>query len=294
MNKEGIIFLGSGEEILLALQKMNNLGLAKGFGAHESNKSSARESIDFCKRNSIPVINSLESAIALNPRFVFMLSYPLLIKKEHLDQCLFVNMHGALVPRYRGIHGGTWAMVNGESQQGYTIHKVDEGIDSGPIFFQGKVTVGVSENINQVRQKIRNHFNCNIERVLREVYDGIAKATEQKEEQAIYVCRRTKKDGLIDWFKTSWEIHNLIRALTPPYTQGAYSHYKDKELVLTKSVYKKLPEYIGVPGQVVANFKEQGVLIKTGDSALLVTEVCLEGKVVHPSTLFNTVGYRLG
>lgn len=291
--RDGIVLLGAGEEMLEALKEMYKEGLVKAFGAHDSNLGGAYKCFEFCHDHSIPLVSSLNDAINLNPKFIFMLSYPILIKKEHLEKCLFVNMHGALVPRYRGIHGGTWAMVNGEKEQGYTIHKVDEGIDSGPIFFQGKLDVGIHENINDIRQRILDDFRKNVGRVLLEVYNDKAVSIEQNEDEAIYVCRRSKADGLISWSNSSFHIHNLIRALSPPYTQGAYGYYNGEEIFFTKSIYKNLPEYRGVEGQVVARFENKGVLIKTGNSALMVTEVCFKGKFLNPSDLFRKVGIRL-
>lgn len=291
--REGIVLLGSGDEILYALKEIFRHGLVKAFGAHYSNIGSAQKCLEFCRENSIAIISSIDEAINLSPKFIFMVSYPVLIKKEHLDQCLFVNMHGALVPRYRGIHGGTWAMVNGEKQQGYTIHKVDEGIDSGPIYFQGKLDVGIHENINEIRQRILDDFRKNVGRVLLEVYNDEAVSIEQNEDEAIYVCRRNKSDSLIDWSDSSWNIHNLIRALTPPYTQGAFSYYNGEELYLTKSKFRDLPVYKGIPGQIVANLKGEGVLVKTGDSALLIERIIFQGDELSPTNFFRTVGYRL-
>lgn len=291
MDRSGIVFLGSGPEIFVALKEIYSEGLVKGFGTHITNKRGAYDTINFCTQRSIPIINSVEEAINLQPKFIFMISYPALIKEFYLDRCDFVNLHSALLPKYRGIHGGTWAMINGESKQGYTIHKVDSGIDSGPIYYQKYFDIDINENINYVRNLVKEDIMHNIKKILLSIYNNKLKSYEQNHNESIYVCRRTQDDSLIDWTDTAFNIHNKIRALAPPYTMGAYTFYKGTKFYITKSHFFKSTNYISKSGQIV-NIDENGFYVKCGDATLLIKEVFFENQLKKANLVFDKVGNK--
>ncbi len=287
------MILGAGPEIEFILKNIHFTEIPLiGYGPY-SEGAEKNELHNYCIKNEIPLIEDHFAAIALKPRFVFMLSYAPLISKEVLQQCNFVNVHGALLPRYRGMHGGTWALINGEEKAGYTLHLVDEGIDSGPIYFQNSVEVVIKDDINSVRGKILNELKRNILKQLEAVYLNEAAPHPQDESKAIHVCKRHPNDSRIDWNWSSKRIHDFVRALAPPYTTGAFTSVRDQKLYIVASEYVALPEYYGIPGQVVNIFEDGSILIKTGDSAVKIFKVMWQGKYAKPSTVFNKVGYRL-
>lgn len=289
-----VVVLGFGEELFYFLQTMFKKIDIVGYGITEKYKDSAADIIDFCNRNNIPVINSHYELSDLKPDLVFMISYPPLIEDSFVEKYNFINMHGALLPEYRGLHGGTWAIINGEKKHGYTIHKVDGGIDSGPIYHQGVVESLITDDIHTIRKKIFIKFSEEIEEVFMNIVKGNIQPTEQDEHKAKYVSRRRQEDGLIKWDNTAENIHNLIRALTPPYTKGAFTNYKSEELFIIQSELLDYPAYIATNGQVVANFKNRGVLVKCCDKPLLIKDVIYKGNRMNSSELFKSVGARLG
>lgn len=291
--KVGIVILGFGKEIEYVVKNCYKMDIPiLAYGYEKKNEKECEEIVCYCKENGIQIIKHYSEIVRFNPEFVFMMSYSPLIPKEYIDRYKFVNVHGALVPRYRGMHGGTWSIINGESEHGYTVHLIDEGIDSGPIFHQGRVVVGVNDNINKVRELITNLFCNEIMSVISSIYNNEVIPEPQNEEEAIYVCRRKPEDSIIDWNKNSKDIHNLIRALTPPYTDGAYTFYKGDKLFIEKSSFIERPVYKGINGQVVAKYKDKGILIKTGDSVILIEKIKYKGICDVADKFFSTVGAR--
>ena len=223
-----------------------------------------------------------------------MMSYAPLIEEKYLANFNFINIHGALLPKYRGMHGGTWAVVNGEKNHGYTIHKVDEGIDSGPIFFQESIESKFEDNINVIRDKIYSAFKEKIIKVIQNIYHEKIEAVAQNEEDAIYVSKRHPEDGLIDWSNSSEEIFNLIKALAHPYTAGAYTYYKNEKLFIRKALFVKRDRYIGINGQVLSKLQDGGCFVKTGDSMIIIKEVFFRDKLYRLDEIIKMVGVRLG
>ena len=287
------MILGAGPEIEFIVRNIQFTEISLiGYGPY-SEGAKKNELHNYCIKNGIVLIEDHFAAIALKPRFVLMLSYAPLISKEALQQCDFVNVHGALLPRYRGMHGGTWALINGEEKAGYTIHLVDEGIDSGPIYFQNSVEVEIEDDINTVREKILNELKRNILKQLEAIYLNEAAPISQDELKAIHVCKRHPDDSCIDWNWSSKRIHDFVRALAPPYTTGAFTMLRGQKLYIVATEYIALPEYYGIPGQVVNIFEDGSILVKSGDSAIKIFKVMWQGKYEKPSNVFSKVGYRL-
>ena len=225
---------------------------------------------------------------------VILFSYGRIVPEKRLQEYHFYNVHNSLLPKYRGLHALTWAIINGEKEVGYSFHKIDDGIDSGDIGAQLIIPVTDIDDINDVFQKARKRIPIWLAEIIHEVENETLTFIPQDEKSATYVTRRVKSDGLIDWRQSSFDIHNLIRAIAPPYAPGAYTHFMGNELVITKSILRDSVPYKCIPGQIVARLNNSGVLIKTGTSIIQVTEVIFRGKKTCPSKLFKSVGIRLG
>ena len=286
--------LGAGPEADLFLREQASSHEIVVFGAHRSNAASAAASVACCASAGIPVADTLDGVLAHRPEVALMVSWPGLIPPAALATHRFINVHGALLPRFRGMHGGTWAIVNGERLHGYTVHEVDAGIDSGPIYFQGVVEPSIDDDINAIRRQIFEHYAANIGDVFRRILAGELRAVPQDESLATHVGRRTPEDGRIDWRAPAWRIYNLVRALAPPYTAGAFTTLRGETLSITRASWRPGPAYIATEGQVVARAPGEGVLVKCGDQALIVREVAYRGATMEASELFRVVGARLG
>jgi methionyl-tRNA formyltransferase len=288
-----LVVLGAGAEADFFVRTFFREFNIVAYGPHRLNVAAAQNTMSFCAENGIPLLRDLDDLEGYQPDYVFMASYPALIANTVLDRFRFINMHGALVPSYRGMHGGTWALVNGERYHGYTLHQVDSGIDSGPVYYQGRIEADLSDDINTIRAKILQHFKAHAGEAFRSILSGRLQPVPQDDALASYVCRRTPEDSRIDWGQTAWNVFNLIRALTPPYAAGAFTYYRGERLYLTKGLWLESPAYVATVGQVVARLPGRGVLVKCQDRPLLISRIIYRGEALDPNDLFKTVGARL-
>ena len=172
----------------------------------------------------------VEKIKELNPDIIFSFYYRNIIKKDILDipskGC--INLHGSLLPKYRGRVPINWAVINGESHTGVTLHYMTEVPDAGDIIAQEQFPIELTDTAFDV------HNNATIasKKVLTETLPllkaGNAPRIKQNDSDATTFGGRKPEDGEIDWNKTSREIYNLVRAVTKPYP-GAFSFIGDRK-----------------------------------------------------------------
>jgi len=224
---------------------------------------------------------------------IVMCSYAPLIEMNDLKRARFYNIHYALLPRFRGMHGLVWGIINDEKEVGYTLHLVDDGIDSGPIYHQGKILVKEDDDVITLRNKIDQLLYTEIGTVFQRIENGELKAVEQRHSQATYGTRRTIADSEINWKWPARRIFNLIRALTPPHTAGAFTYYKNEELIITKAHCLENPSYFMTPGKIVG-FEDNSVYVKCGDTIVSIDEIIYQGNKYLARNVLNKTGLRLG
>lgn len=160
----------------------------------------------------------------LRVELIFSFYYRAMIPISVLDvpQLGAYNIHGALLPRYRGRACVNWAVLNGEKETGATLHVMTEAADKGDIVDQERVSILYEDTAHDVFIKVGEAARKIIARALPALEAGSAKLTPQDEALATKFGRRTPEDGLIDWNKKAVEIYNLVRALTHPFP-GAFT-----------------------------------------------------------------------
>ena len=281
-----LVVLGSGKTLLNILEKLkiNKNFNIKGIG---SNTLIDLDIINFAKNQNITIIDNLNQLENITFDFIYMFNYAPLIKKKYLDKYLFVNTHYAPLPKYRGFHGLIWCIINGEKEIGYTIHKAIDGIDNGPIYYQHIKDIEEKDNINTLIKYFDEHLIQNIEKQLLNIYHGLEPLI-QNEKNAIYVTRRKQEDNLINWNMPSRYIYNFVRALTPPYTDGAYTFINNKKIYILETEFLNIQNYIERVGKIV-NISSNGMLVKTVDNAILIKKVRIDGLVTKDMS-FTKVG----
>ncbi|HFD2070843.1 bifunctional UDP-4-amino-4-deoxy-L-arabinose formyltransferase/UDP-glucuronic acid oxidase ArnA [Serratia marcescens] len=173
---------------------------------------------------------------ALQPDVIFSFYYRHMLSDEILSlapQGGF-NLHGSLLPRYRGRAPVNWALVNGETETGATLHKMVKRPDAGDIVGQQKVTIADSDTALTLHKKVLEAAQIVLKEQLPKLKNGTATFTKQDESQASYFGRRTPADGEILWHKPAKEINNLVRAVTEPYP-GAFSYLGQRKLIVWRS-----------------------------------------------------------
>jgi methionyl-tRNA formyltransferase len=202
-----------------------------------------------------------------------------------------VNFHAGKLPRYRGRNVINWAIINGETEIGLTAHFIDEGIDTGDIIRQDTLPINWTDTYGDVLARVVSYFPEFVTKTLESVVTGDYERRPQSEAAATYFAGREPGDEWLDWSDTSFNLHNKVRAISRP-GPGARTTIGDDPIIVWRAFYDpSFPKYLATPGQVVGRSQE-GVLVKTGDSTLLVKEVEIDTSTcVTPRW---PIGTRLG
>ena len=203
--------------------------------------------------------------------------------------------HDSLLPAYRGFAPTVWAIANGEDHTGVTLFEMTEAVDSGAIVDQRRIPIGRDDTIAEVMERVTTEYLTLLEANLASLLDGSATRRPQDETLATYTCKRVAADGRIDWSASSRAIHDLVRAHARPYW-GAFTVLDGRECRIWEArAVADPPVYVGrVPGRVVEVRAGSGVTVLTGDGALLVRTVQLDGDPVPASEVLRPVGRTLG
>jgi methionyl-tRNA formyltransferase len=174
---------------------------------------------------------------ALKPDFIFSFYYRNMLKKALLDipsRGAF-NMHGSLLPKYRGRVPVNWAIIKGERETGSTLHIMNEKPDNGAIVDQQAVPILPDDTALEVFHKVTCAAEVTLDRCLPALIAGTAQFKPQDLSQGSYFGGRKAEDGEIDWQAGAQAIHNLIRAVAPPYP-GATTRLAGRRMTILKSL----------------------------------------------------------
>jgi len=161
---------------------------------------------------------------ALQPDFVFSFYYRSLLPAGLLAGARrgALNIHGSLLPKYRGRAPVNWAILKGESETGATLHYMVEQADAGDIVDQLAVPILADDDAREVFAKVTVAAETILARSLPKLIAGTADRRPQRVLPGQYFGRRTPEDGRIDWSRAAREIHDLVRAVAPPFP-GAFA-----------------------------------------------------------------------
>jgi methionyl-tRNA formyltransferase len=180
------------------------------------------------------------------------------------------NMHGSLLPKYRGRAPINWAVLHGEPRIGMTLHRMVKSADAGAVVDQDGADIGPRDTAEQAFRKVLPCARRVLERQIDALLAGTVKESPQDETQANYFGGRKPEDGRIIWTQTSRQIFNLIRAVTDPYP-GAFTEVAGARLMVwwaepesPVTVAKR-----GAPGEVLSLVP---LVVATGDGALELTK----------------------
>jgi methionyl-tRNA formyltransferase len=173
---------------------------------------------------------------ALSPDFFFSFYYKLMLKAPLLEipKRGALNMHGSLLPYYRGRVPVNWAIIHGETQTGATLHYMTVKPDAGNIVDQTAVPILQDDTAGDVFRKVTCAAEMTLHRALPELINGTAASRPQDLTLGGYFGGRRPEHGRIDWSLSAMQIHNLIRAVAPPYP-GTYTTLDGQELRLLRS-----------------------------------------------------------
>lgn len=211
---------------------------------------------------------ALQKIQALKPDLIFSFYYRNLIPAAVLNSAPLgaYNMHGSLLPKYRGRAPVNWAVLHGEREAGPTLHVMVEKADAGDIIDQQSVPIGPNDTSHEVQLRVNKAAVEILKRQIDKLKGGTAVRIKQDATQATVFGRRKPEDGKIDWKKPSNEIHNLIRAVTHPFP-GAYTDLESKKTYIWRSRLTLLEATELAPGQF--SIQNDHLFIACGDGLFL-------------------------
>jgi methionyl-tRNA formyltransferase len=178
----------------------------------------------------------------LRPDFLFSFYYRHLLANSLLAAAArgALNMHGSLLPKYRGRAPINWAIIHGETQTGASLHYMEALPDAGPLVGQEAVPILISDTALDVSLKVADAAERLLDRCLPDLVAGRAPRVPLDLARGSYFGRRRPEDGQIRWNQPALEIHNLIRAVAPPFP-GAFGRFGHSTMRVLGSRYLDRP-----------------------------------------------------
>jgi len=185
-----------------------------------------------------------------------------------------INVHGSLLPQFRGAAPIQWSVIKGVQETGVTIIQMDEGMDSGDILLKAALTTVPGETAGSLFEKLAVLGSKTVLEAIKGLQEGSITPVAQNHDQATLAPMLKKDDGLIDWQKDASEIERLIRGLDPWPTAFCFLDSKRLRLFSPEVLHK---ESDARPGTVLQADK-RGIFIACGNNSLLIKEIQPEGK----------------
>jgi len=222
--------------------------------------------------------------LSYHPDLVVVTAYGRILPKSllHIAPMGCINVHGSLLPKYRGAAPIQWSVINGEKEVGVTIIQMDEGMDTGDMLLRGKIEATPDETSGTLFDKLATLGGETLLKAIKGLKEGSIVPVPQKHEAATMAPMLKKEDGLIDWSADAQTLANLIRGLDP--WPSAFCFLDDTRLRLFRPelVYK---DHQSAPGTIL-QADQRGLLVACGRDALLIHEVQPEGKKRMPADAF--------
>jgi methionyl-tRNA formyltransferase len=237
------------------------------------------EVINFCKEKNIPFyIGSPRKDVALVFYKDFIIdvlisiNYLFLIQQSLIDlpKEIAFNIHGSLLPKYRGRTPHVWAIINNEKETGITAHIIDQGCDTGSILKQIKVIIEDNDTGWTILKKYKKLYHSLILDVLKDIKNNNLKPILQDKGKSTYFNKRTSEDGRINWDWQKERIRNWVRAQSYPYP-GAFTQFGAFKLIIDQIEFDESGFELNMPNGLVLN--KTPLLIKTPNGVIKVSRV---------------------
>ncbi len=241
----------------------------------------------------------LEQIRALKPDCAIVVAFGRLLPIAFLN--LFskgaYNLHGSLLPKYRGAAPIQWALINGEKETGVTLFKLDEQLDHGPILLQKKIAIDPDDTSETLFPKLSLLGSAAIREGLPLLEKELVPLTPQNHSQATQAPALTKEQGRIDWTKPAEQIVNQIRGMTP--WPGAFTFLNGEPVKILAAAIVPHSGASAHPGTLAQASTKEGLVIEAGHGCLQIIRLqpaagkpmpaadFLRGHPIPPGTVFG-------
>ena len=214
----------------------------------------------------------IEELKKINPDIICVVAYGKILPKEILEipRLGCINVHGSLLPKYRGAAPIQWAVLNGDKYTGITTMYMDEGMDTGDMILKSQVEIGEDETTGQLWERLSTLGGKMLVETLKQIEKGTAKREKQGFEFT-HAPMLEKEMAHIDWNNmTAVQIKNLVRGLNP--IMGAYTFLEEKKIKFWKVVAETCEDDY-IPGTIIASDPKKGLSIKAKEGLIRVLEI---------------------
>ena len=242
--------------------------------------------IEFATKNNIPFFagcprkgKGYDFIKGFTEDVIASINYLFLIEDEIINhsKVLTFNIHGSLLPKYRGRTPHVWAIIKGENMTGITAHVIDKGCDTGKIIHQIEIPIETEDTGAIMLEKYSKAYYPLVKKVLNDVSNNQLSLITQNEDDATYFGKRTPSDGEINWNWTRENIRNWVRAQAYPYP-GAFTFYKNKKIIIDKISFSEKKTFKKQDNGEIIELNAE-VVVKTQNGAIsldvLRTEKCI-------------------
>jgi len=252
---------GRGREIQSSPVKQT--AVAAGIPVYQPEKIKSDEAYEHLKR--------------LAPDAVVIIAYGQIVSQRLIDipRLGWINVHGSLLPKYRGAAPIHWAIVNGERRTGLTTMRIDAGLDTGPMLLKYETEIGADETAPDLTVRLAEAGGPLVVETLRRLDRGEVAPVAQDNSQATFAPILKKDDGRIDWSLSAYKTYNRIRGMQP--WPGAFTTFRGKNCRIWGQPLETLAAG-PTPGAILPS-KEDGLgVICGGRTVLRVDHIQLEGR----------------
>lgn len=277
---------------------------------------------EFAKEKNIPIFQPLkirnntefiEKIKNLNPDLICVVAYGKILPKELLEipQYGAINVHGSLLPKYRGAAPIQWAVLNGDKKTGITTMYMDEGMDTGDMILQEETEILDDETTGELWERLSKMGAKLLVKTVNEIENKTVKRQKQPQEGYSLAPMLSKEMASINWdTQSALEIKNLVRGLNP--IMGAYSYLNGNKIKFWKveeiklvDFKAKFPEILNIEnaksGTVILSNLKKGLYIKTINGIICIKEIqgenakkmnileFLKGKNIQEGSIFTNI-----
>ena len=255
-----------GRGMKLIASPVKEFAMEKGLKIYQPNKIKNNEEI-------------IEEIKKLNPDVICVVAYGKILPKEiiSIPKLGCINVHGSLLPQYRGAAPIQWAVLNGDKKTGVTTMYMDEGMDTGDMILKQEVDIGEEETTGELWERLAKIGANLLVETLKQIEKGIAPRQKQGEDFSL-APMLNKEMAKINWSaKTAQEIKNLVRGLNP--IMGAYTFLNGKKIKFWKVDVATEDEIVVENlsfirnGTVLVSDVRDGIFVKTKEGILKVLEI---------------------
>ena len=211
----------------------------------------------------------------INPDFIIVVAFGQILTKEVLDIPKYgcINLHGSLLPMYRGAAPIQWAVIKGEEKSGNTTMLMDEGLDTGDMLLKQEVEITPMMTAGELYDILKEKGSSLLIETIEKVSNNSITPVKQ-EGDTFYAKMLNKEMANIDWNNTAKDIHNLIRGLNP--WPIAYTTYKGEKMKIFESKVLDNKKY-EIYGKII-NVSKKGISVTTKEGTLLITKIQFPNK----------------